>query len=239
MPERAERPHESRSEEDSDGEVALYLRAHRDFLTRHPDLLEVLAPPVSYNGKGVLDMQAFMVERLQREVREGREREDALLAAGRSNLVSQGRVHAAILSLLEARGFAELIETVTTDLAALLDVDVAALCIEAGPGESPRASATAIRVVEEGAVDGLIGKGRECLVGSDPADTAAFFGEASSLVKTQALVRVRIRGEGPAGLLALGSRDPDRFHPGQGTELLAFLGTTLGLTIRGWLCRGG
>ena len=238
MPERAAKSHESRGEEDSD-EIVLYLRTHRDFLTGHPDLLEVLAPPVSHDGNGVLDMQAFMVERLQREVGEEREREGALVAAGRSNLVSQGRVHAAILSLLEARGFAELIEKVTTDLAALLDVDVAALCIEAGAGESPRASGTAIRVIETGAVDALIGRGRECLVGSDSADAAALFGEAASLVKTLALVRVRIRGEGPAGLLALGSRDPGRFHPGQGTELLAFLGATLGLAIGGWLFRGG
>ena len=237
MPERARKSHEAKSEELSAAEVASYLSEHPDFLNRHPDVLSVLTPPAFYTGKGLLDMQAFMVERLQGAVRDGGEREDALLAAGRSNLVSQGRIHAAVLALLEARGFADLIETVTTDLATRLDVDVAALCIEACPGESARASA--IRVLEEGAVDGLIGRGRECLLARDLADGAALFGAAATLVRTQALVRVRIRGDGPAGLLALGSRDAERFHPGQGTELLVFLGATLGLSIRGWLGRGG
>lgn len=239
MPERAEKPREARSEEISDDEVASYLRTHPDFLNRYPDLASALTPPTHYKGKGVLDLQAFLLERLQEVVSEGGEREAALLEAARSNLVSQGRIHAAVVALLEARGFAELIETVTTDLAARLDVDVAALCIEAAPGESARASATGIRVLEEGAVDGIIGRGRECLLGTDATDRATLFGAAASLVRTQALVRVRIRGEGPAGLLALGSRDPNRFHAGQGTELLVFLGATLGLSIRGWLSRGG
>ncbi len=239
MPERAAKPRAARTEEITDADVASYLREHGDFLIRHPDLLGVLTPPACYKGKGLLDLQAFMIERLQQAVREGGNREDALLGAARSNLVSQGRIHAAVVALMEARGFAELIETVTTDLATRLDVDVAALCIEAVPGESARASATGIRVLEEGAVDGFIGRGRECLFGADGPGGAALFGAAATLVRTQALVRVRIRDEGPTGLLALGSRDPDRFHAGQGSELLVFLGATLGLSIRGWLCRGG
>ena len=238
MPERAEKPNDARAEAISDTEVASYLRAHADFLSRHPDLVGVLTPPAFYHGKGLLDLQAFMIERLQDAVREGGEREDALLGAARSNLVSQGRIHAAVVALLEARGFAELIETVTTDLATRLDVDVAALCIEAVPGESARASATGIHVLAQDAVDGFIGRGRECLLGADGPGGSALFGAAATLVRTQALVRVRIRGEGPAGLLALGSRDPERFHAGQGTELLVFLGATLGLSIRGWLFRG-
>jgi uncharacterized protein YigA (DUF484 family) len=237
--ERAQKSHDAKTEELSDTNVASYLRAHPDFLNCHPEVVSVLTLPALHKGKGVLDLQAFMVERLQSAVAEGSEREDALLTAGRANLVSQGRVHAAVVALLEAHGFAELIETVTTDLAVHLDIDVAALCIEASPGETARASATGIRVVDEGSVDGLIGRGRECLLGQNLADGAEVFGAAATLVRSQALIRVRVRGEGPIGLLALGSRDPDRFHSGQGIELLVFLGATLGLSIRGWLSRGG
>ena len=38
--------------------------------------------------------------------------------------------------------------------------------------------------------------------------------------------------------LALGSRDPAKFHAGQGSELLGFLGRVLEFAIRGWLERG-
>jgi hypothetical protein len=35
--------------------------------------------------------------------------------------------------------------------------------------------------------------------------------------------------------LALGSRDREKFHPGQGAELLNFLAALLERLIRGWL----
>ncbi|MEI9985008.1 MAG: hypothetical protein WDN69_18470 [Aliidongia sp.] len=57
----------------------------------------------------------------------------ALIATSRSNLSSQQRIHAAVLALLAATSFEQLIQTVTTDLAVLLDIDVVTLCIESRP----------------------------------------------------------------------------------------------------------
>ncbi|HTR84696.1 MAG TPA: DUF484 family protein, partial [Reyranella sp.] len=61
---------------------------------------------------------------------------------------------------------------------------------------------------------------------------------ASTLVRSQALLRLQLRRDAPQGVLAFGSRTPDKFHPGQGTELLTFLGKVVELTFRGWLDRG-
>ena len=61
------------------------------------------------------------------------------------------------------------------------------------------------------------------------------FGEASGLVRSEALVRLRISLRTPAGLLAFGSRDPERFGPSQATELLNFLARVLEHCIRTWL----
>ena len=36
-------------------------------------------------------------------------------------------------------------------------------------------------------------------------------------------------------MLAFGSRDPEKFHPGQAVELMAFLATALESVVRGWL----
>lgn len=50
--------------------VASYLRSHPDFLVRHPDLVTVLTPPAAERGETVVDMQQFMLKRLQDEVRQ-------------------------------------------------------------------------------------------------------------------------------------------------------------------------
>ena len=64
---------------------------------------------------------------------------------------------------------------------------------------------------------------------------AEIFGSASDLVRSAAVSRIYEDDVMPAGLLALGSRTPDMFQPGQGTELLAFLTRVLGLVLRRWL----
>jgi uncharacterized protein len=55
---------------------------------------------------------------------------DDLVATGRSNLAIQSRVHEAILALLRAASFEEFVETITTDLAVILDVDVVTIGVE-------------------------------------------------------------------------------------------------------------
>ena len=222
-------------ERPSAAEVVAYLRSHPDFLARRPELFAELLAPTRHVGGGIVDMQRYIIERLQQQIAEAGTREQGLVTAGRSNLSSQGRVHAAVLALLEARSFEELIERVATDLARLLDVDVAVLCIEAASGAATGASAAGVQVIEPGEVDRRLGPGHDCLLNSEVEADGKLFGGAATLVRSQALVRISVRCGCPAGLLALGSRAPRHFEAGQGTELLRFLADALGGCIRGWL----
>ncbi|MCC7276049.1 MAG: DUF484 family protein [Alphaproteobacteria bacterium] len=215
--------------------VAAYLRTHPDFLVRHPDLVAVLTPPAPQRGEAIVDMQQFMLMRLQAEVRRVKDEQRALLAATRANMQSQSRIHDAALALLGARTFEHLVHTLTTDLALLLDVDVVMLCVETPDGRLPRTDAHGLAGLPVGAVAELFGPGREVLLRDDIVGEARLFGSGAGLVRSEAIVRLAVSGSAPACLLAIGSRDPERFHPGQGTELLGFLGKVGALSIRSWL----
>ena len=65
---------------------------------------------------------------------------------------------------------------------------------------------------------------REVLLVSDTPGDSELFGSAASLVRSQALLRMQLRRDAPMGVLAFGARDPDKFHPGQGTEESANVG---------------
>src|SRR3546814_6239839 len=65
---------------------AAFLCRRPGCLARHPDLLDVLAVPARDHGKGVVDLQQFMVERLRRENAELSDLRNDLVATGRSNL---------------------------------------------------------------------------------------------------------------------------------------------------------
>src|SRR5579872_3724829 len=97
-------------------DVASYLRQHPDFLIEHADLLEVLTPPTLRRGERVVDMQHFMLERQRAEIERLRAQQRSIVAATRANLASQNRIHGAILALLAAQSFEQLIQIVTGDL---------------------------------------------------------------------------------------------------------------------------
>ena len=215
--------------------IVAYLRKHPDFLEQNPELIAVLTPPALRRGAGVVDLQHFMLQRLRGEVKQLKAQQRALVTTSRSNLASQNRIHAAILAIIAARSFEQLIQIVTTDLAVLLDVDVATICVESAGGAQPRLPPHGIQILRAGTVDGLLGAGRDALLCAATPGDPALFGSAAGLVRSQALLRMEVSAQAPSGLLCIGTRRPDRFHPGQGTDLLGFLARALELTIAAWL----
>ncbi len=215
-------------------QVATYLRRHPDFLERHPELFGLLTAPSRGLGEGttnVVDMQRAMLDRLRREIAHLHAQRGELLATTRTNLQTQTRIHAAVLALLSAPSFDYLIETVSTDLAVLLDVDIVAIGAEAdtmGESEIP-----IVRLVPDGLVDELLGEENDVLLRDNIRGDERLYGGGAELVHSEALLRLEI-GPG-ASLLAFGSRERDAFRSGQGTELIAFLARILEHSLRAWL----
>ena len=219
-----------------DRDVIAYLRRNPDFLDRHPEAVRLLRSPQREFGDEVFDFQHFQVERLRHDLARATIEHRTLIAASRGNLASQGRVHKAALAILAASSFEQLLQTVSTDLAVLLDVDVVTIGVESSTAAPPgRLNLYGIRLLTAGAVDALLGPERGLLMRADMAGEAALFGGAAGLVRSQALLRLAFGRGAPAGLLCIGSRQPGRFHPGLGAELLTFLARVLGITIAQWL----
>jgi uncharacterized protein YigA (DUF484 family) len=219
----------------SDAAVADYLRRHPDFLARHSDLLDVLEAPARERGEGVVDLQQFMLDRLRGELAKLRESRNDLIYTGRANMASQARVHEATLAILASRSFEHLIETVTTDLSIILDLDAVTICVEQGDEGPTPTRIRGVHQLESGAVHAVLGPGRSHAFLADIHGEPALFGAAAGLIRSAALLRLDISSATPPALLTLGSRQPDHFDPSQGSELLQFLARALELTIRQWL----
>jgi len=216
-------------------QVAAYLRQHPDFFDRNPELLDAIAPEGDARAEGVVDLRHFMVERLRGELAGMSALRDELVVTGRTNLSAQARVHKAILALLAARGFQHFVETLTTDLAVILDLDVVALGVEQNGEDVTRAQTQGVYSLDPGTVDRLVGPGQSIALRETVDGDPMVFGPGAGLVASDALLRLSIGSTTPPALLALGSRTPGQFHQGQGTELLGFLARVVESSIRGWL----
>ncbi|HKS88954.1 MAG TPA: DUF484 family protein [Stellaceae bacterium] len=216
-------------------EVIAYLRRHPDFLDRHPEALALLRPPARDIGEDVFDFQHFQIERLRSDLARVTLEHRTLVAASRGTLASQCRIHKAVLAILAAASFEQLLLTATTDLAVLLDVDVVTVAVESTTVPAGRLTMHGIRLVKAGAIDALLGADRALLLRANAAGDPILFGGAAGLVRSQALLRLAFGRGAPSGLLCIGTRRPGRFHPGLGAELLTFLARALGVTVAQWL----
>ena len=219
-------------------DVLSFLRRHPDFLDSHPEALRLLRPPQRDGGDGVLDFQHFMLERLRHDMARLHEEQKNLIATSRGNLASQCRVHKAALAILRAQSFEHLLQIVTTDLAVLIDVDVVTIAVESSSGPTRRLPMPGIHLLKEGTVDALLGADREVLLSTGIHGDPTLFGAAAGLVRSQALLRLSFRRSAPVGLMCVGTRKPETFHPGLATELLSFLARTLEIMISQWLSLG-
>ena len=193
-----------------------------------------MTPSARFDGN-VVDMQHLVLNRLREENAKLRAAYASIVATARDNRTAQLQVHAAVLKILSAGSFENLIHTVTADLPLVLDVDTVTICLEAGDATIPRAYTAGLRSLPEGAVEGYLGAGRDIAIASDITGEREIFGAATGLVRSQALARLDMGPQAPKGLLAIGSRNLDAFHQGQGTELIGFLSQAVEVTIRQWL----
>ena len=216
-------------------QVAAYLRQNPDFFDHNPELLDEIAPADGMRPQGVVDLRHYIVERLRDELAGMAALRDEMVVTGRTNLSAQARVHKAILTLLAARSFEHFVETLTTDLAVIIDLDVVSLGVEQNGDDATRAHPPGVYSLDPGTVDRLVGPGQSIALRETAVGDPMVFGPGAGLVASDAMLRLSISSTTPTALLALGSREPGQFHPGQGTELLSFLARVVESCIRGWL----
>lgn len=215
-------------------DILAWLRANPNFLVKHPDILEHLAPPKENMGKGVADFQHYMVQRLKKDKDSITETTRDLIEVSRANMNNVTRIQEATLKLLEARNFIQFIQAITMDLGTILDVDMAVLVVETTGNDIPSIVASGIKVVPPGTIKQWM-NGDTVLLQSDIQGSDAIYGGGARLVRSQAVLRVDISMQTPPAVLCFGSRDPEMFRDGQGTELIAYLARVVERCFRLWL----
>jgi len=205
-----------------ENEVLAFLARNPDFLARNPDVLALMAAPGRWSGDGVVDMQQFLLDRRSEEMAELRDAAEHVIETSRTNMSVQMRTHGAVLSLLAARSWEDMLRIVTQDWTLLLDVDAVVLGLEAGADADTRFLEPDVNRLEPGFVNHVLDGGQEVRLFRQIADDGTLFGAAAGVVHSAAVARIHAGNVWPAGLLALGARD-DVFQPGQGTEMISFL----------------
>jgi uncharacterized protein YigA (DUF484 family) len=216
-----------------------YIRNHPEIVAEDTELLGTIIPAIYANDGAAYDMQRFAIDRLKAQTDELIRQRDRAMNSLRVNAAVTARMQSAVLSILEARNFEEMIRCITSRLAGTLEVDRIQMCVEETHegmiDNLTEAEKLGVRIVPECGVDAMLGEGGNAILESDTRGPAMLFGPSGRDVKSYALVRLAFSPIAPPGLLAIGSHDPHTFAPKQGTDSLEFLARVIERQVRAWL----
>ncbi len=209
------------AEEDA---VARYLQHHPEFFERHLPLLARLRLPHLRGGSTV-----SLIERQVEVLRERHAAVEQKLAefvkVARSNDQVAEKIHRFTRRLLRAPSRAATIAEIEASLREDFDAFDAVLVLVAPAADVP--AQRFVKVVPSDDVnlksfESLFASGKpRCGQARDSQREFLFGAEAADM---GSIALVPLGEKGAIGLLALGSPDRDRFHPGMSTEFLARVG---------------
>lgn len=205
--------------------VAEYLRSHPDFFERNLSLLSGLRLPHRTTG-GAISLVERQVDVLRQRNLALETKLRELIDVARSNDRLAARIHALALMLMRTKSREDVIDILDEQLREGFTVDQAALVLfDSVPGLA-QGHSQFVKIVNR--EDPAVGPFKSFLQSSAPRCTRVrdaqrdFLFGAGSEIQSMALVPIGPRSE--YGFLAIGSRDPDHFHPAKSIDFLARLG---------------
>lgn len=211
-------------------EVAAYLRHHADFFTTRPDLLaELEIPHASGAAVSLVERQVGILREQNRQLRR---KILHLVEVARDNNQLLERIQEFTLGLLGARRLTTVLELVQSGLREQFHADAVALRLfidPPGAGLSQRPEFTD-RGSAEPALGNVLRAARPLCGKPKPSQLLYLFGELGDEIASAALLPLGEAGQ--LGILAVGSFDPQRFHPEMGKLFLGYLAGALSHTVQ-------
>lgn len=209
-------------------EVAAWLRRHPRFLQQFPDLALSLVVPRDEGSAASL--ASYQLEVLRDKNRELSRRLQELFGNAQENERLSVRTHQLTLALMRQGSAADTLRAMAASLAEDFNGDLVRLVLFR-PVEG-LADADWLQIVAED--DARLQPFRDCLGDGEPLcgrlqpqKHELLYGVRADDVQSTALLPLP-----GVGLVAVGSRDPNRFFPGMGTLFLRMMGESLATALK-------
>ncbi|MBA3996861.1 MAG: DUF484 domain-containing protein [Candidatus Accumulibacter sp.] len=201
-------------------EVAHYLQHNPQFFEHYAELVSQIVIPHPHGGRTIsITERQMLTLRDKNKQLEGKMGE--LLQFGEENDTISEKMHRLGVAMIAAGTFQSVLHTLNFHLRDDFAIPHVALRLwdrPAGADELPEFADVSeeLQVFAETLGQPYCGS-------TAGFETSSWFGEASTHVRSQALIALR-NGGGTIGMIALGSEDAQRFYAGMGTLYLERLG---------------
>ena len=197
--------------------VQNFLKKNKNFFIKHPELLKELQFPIKDEGSDkVIDLQLYRYKKINQENIDLQNQMTQILLAGKSHMQSQKRILKSSLKILNSKSLAKVFSVILSDFKLLLGCEYIN-CFSTNNN---------IDINEVQKIDTRVAKSyfREKAMtnlNQNPKGVLLFFPNKSPQIKSYILLKINFQED--MFVVAMGSKDINKFNPDQQVDLIEYL----------------
>ena len=196
-------------------------------------------------GNKIVDLRSVAMKKMDGELKKLKRSNQQVIATAYENLVGMNQVHQVVLKSLEQNNFDEFITKLNTEICDILRVDCIRLGLEThsslqntkkyDPKFSELLDLYPVNFVNTYISQNENNSTDDVVLRPTPKGSEQLYGELSKNLKSEGCIKLKIGSEKIIGILALASKEREKFTAKQGVELLKFMGSVFERRISHWL----
>ena len=210
--------------------VADYLRNNPDFFQNNPSLLASLEIPHSCGP--AISLVEHQIKVLRDQNAQLKRKLMDLVHVARDNNRLNERMHQLTLGLIQSNSLENLLDSLRGNLEGEFNADTVTLRLAGVSGVQARECGVETYVPDAAELvhfETFLKSGQPQCGRFKKEQLQYLFGDQAEAIESAALIPLGLNNA--QGLLAIGSQEPSRFHPGMGTLFLTHLGELIGLLL--------
>ncbi len=197
--------------------VQNFLKKNKNFFIKHPELLKELQFPLKDEGSDkVIDLQIYRYKKINQENIDLQNQMTQILLAGKSHLQSQKRILRSSLKILNCKSLSKVISVILTDFKTLLGCQYIN-CFSTN---------NFINIDQVQKIDTRVAKSyfRDKVItnlNQNSKGVLLYFPNQSQQIKSYILLKINL--DDNFFVVAMGSKDSNKFTPNQKVDLIEYL----------------
>ena len=197
--------------------VQKFLKKNKNFFIKHPELLKELQFPLKDEGSDkVIDLQVYRYKKINQENIDLQNQMTQILLAGKSHIQSQKRILKSSLKILNSKSLTKVFSVILSDFKLLLGCEYIN-CFSTNNN---------VGINEVQKIDTRVAKSyfRDKAItnlNQNPKGVLLFFPNKSQQIKSYILLKINFQED--LFVVAMGSKDINKFNPDQQVDLIEYL----------------
>ena len=197
--------------------VQNFLKKNKNFFLKHPELLKELQFPLKDEGSNkVIDLQVYRYKKINQENIDLQNQMTQILLAGKSHIQSQKRILKSSLKILNCKSLAKVFSVILSDFKLLLGCEYINCFSTSDNFDIKELQKIDTRVAKSYFRDKTITN-----LNQNPKGILLYFPNKLQYIKSYILLKINLNND--IFVIAMGSKDINKFNPDQQVDLIEYL----------------